>query len=193
MTYIKVQGGDFLTEEAVKIIFLEKLENPYREEVWTILRKANMEFVPPLSARNSTYQKNMNRIEAYKDEEPTAYFAMMENQKFILALYEEKVIGFLTFISEHPVLYPVSGTQETAEYITTIVVSDGYRNMGVTGKLYRKMFELSAHKKIITRTWSTNFVHIHILEHLGFELAEKIENDRGEGIATVYYRKANEE
>jgi ribosomal protein S18 acetylase RimI-like enzyme len=189
----KRKGGFLLTDEAVKIIFLEKLKGTYREEVWNILKKADKEFVPPLSMRNSTYQRKMNEVGEKGDEEPKAYFEMMENQKFILALYGRSVIGFLSFISDHQVQYPVSGTAEKAEYITTIVVADGYRNMGITGKMYQKMFELSSHKKIITRTWSTNYVHIHILEILGFELAEKIVNDRGEGIATVYYRKMNEE
>lgn len=180
-------------DNEVTIIFVEKLGGTYMEDVWEILKKANSEFVPPLSMRNSTCQRKMTGAMEVNAEEPTAYFDMMKQQKFILAIQEEKVVGFLSFISNHQIQYPLGENVEKAEYITTIVVEDEHRNIGITKKLYQKMFELSLHKKIITRTWSTNYAHIHILEALGFVLVEKIANDRGEGIATVYYRRTSEE
>jgi hypothetical protein len=38
-----------------------------------------------------------------------------------------------------------------------------------------------------TRTWSTNASHLDLLDELGFDLIKRVEDDRGDGIDTVYY------
>jgi hypothetical protein len=47
-------------------------------------------------------------------------------------------------------------------------------------------------KNIATRTWSTNFSHMHILDKLGFKLVQRDLDDRGVNIDTVYYLKTPE-
>ena len=47
----------------------------------------------------------------------------------------------------------------------------------------------SKEKNIATRTWSTNYSHMHILDNLGFKLVQRDINDRGVNIDTVYYLK----
>lgn len=55
---------------------------------------------------------------------------------------------------------------------------------------YKQLFaRLEENDTVTTRTWSTNHSHIHVLMKLGFELVKKIDNSRGEGVDTVYYRK----
>ena len=44
-------------------------------------------------------------------------------------------------------------------------------------------------KNIATRTWSTNYAHMHILNNLGFKLVQRDINDRGPNIDSVYYLK----
>jgi ribosomal protein S18 acetylase RimI-like enzyme len=58
--------------------------------------------------------------------------------------------------------------------------------------MYDHLFnEKYADRNIFTRTWSTNTAHISILKKYNFREIHRIENDRGEGIDTVYFsRKA---
>ena len=46
---------------------------------------------------------------------------------------------------------------------------------------------------VTTRTWDSNDRHLDLLSDLGFELLTRIEDDRGEGIDTVYYGIAVED
>jgi RimJ/RimL family protein N-acetyltransferase len=50
-------------------------------------------------------------------------------------------------------------------------------------------FTLFPTHHLFTRTWSTNAAHIAILGKFGFSQIARIENDRGEGIDTVYFAK----
>lgn len=166
------------------IIYQEKLGEEYREAVYRILKAADREFVPPLSSRNSTSQRLDSAGEGGSVE---AYFDMMAGQRFLLAVHGGTVAGFLTFIPDKA----VDCIMETGDYITTIVVGRECRNTGITRQMYGKLFEVLPGRRIITRTWSANHAHIHILESLGFSEAGRITDDRGPGIDTVYFYKIN--
>ena len=54
-------------------------------------------------------------------------------------------------------------------------------------KFYTAIIEAYPERMVCTRTWHTNLGHLHILRKLGFTETCCLENDRGEGIHTVYY------
>ena len=55
--------------------------------------------------------------------------------------------------------------------------------------MYNILLNERKEKNIATRTWSANYAHIHILDILGFKLVQRILNNRGPNIDTVYYLK----
>ena len=56
--------------------------------------------------------------------------------------------------------------------------------------MYAHLFDdIFPDRSIFTRTWSTNAAHIKILDKFNFEIIKCIENDRGDGIDTVYFAK----
>lgn len=171
------------------IVPADVLEEWQKKDIYSILKAVDKEFVPPLSVRNSTRQNSFTSNENQKNDEPWVYYEAMIEQKFILALEGKKVIGFLSYIPNYSVSYPVKKEEIDADYISTIAVASEYRNKGITREMYKTFLSTSKAKIVATRTWSLNHAHIHILESIGFELAETIPNDRGEGIDTVYYQK----
>lgn len=173
----------------MKVMAVDHLEERQKADIWSLLKAVDREFIPPLSSRNSTSQSQLNPGESEGEEEPWAYYEMMVEQEFVLTIEEDKVVGFLTYIPDREVCYPIKNKTVIADYISTIAVSPDYRNRGITRQMYRTFLENSHAKVIATRTWSLNHAHIHILESMGFELAETIIDDRGEGIDTVYYQK----
>ena len=165
-------------------VFLKKLSEKYKDQVWEILRSADEEFIPPLSSRNDTTQKSLAGGGADAGG-PVAYFEQMIRQAFILTVEEETVVGFLTYIPDHSL--ELGQEKIICDYISTIVVAPAFRNQGITREMYQTLLQKRSGKAIATRTWSTNYAHMHLLETLGFALVRTLKNDRGKGIDTVYY------
>ena len=147
-----------------------------KKELWDILCLSNNEFVPPLSSRNSTTQQDFTQ-DITKDK-PTVYFEELLEQKWLVAKIDNHIVGFLSFIEE-----------DYGAYISTVIIRKEYRNQDVCRILYHELGLIMHGKKLKTRTWSTNDVHIHILQSIGFNMVKKIDNDRGMGINTLYFEK----
>ena len=173
----------------MRIVAAEELTESNKQDVWELVKAADREFVPPLSERSSTSQSVLKGAQGGGEKEPRSYYEEMITQKFILALESGRVAGFLTYIPNHEVCYPVKNESLTADYISTIIVNPHCRNQGITRRMYEKFLTMPGRDIVATRTWSQNHAHIHILESLGFTLAERIPDDRGVGIDTVYYQK----
>lgn len=77
-------------------------------------------------------------------------------------------------------------------YISTLIVHPDMRRRGIANKLYARMLKKHSTRYIFTRTWSTNMGHIRILSTLKFYEHLRLEDDRGEGIDTVYFRREPE-
>lgn len=178
------------------IISTDKLPKKYEKDVWDLVVASDGEFVPRLSFRESTTQNNLTagELECASPDHlnlvpvlPKRYFEIMKKQNFILALENKKVIGFLSHIPNHYVDGLEMGMP--CDYISTVIVSPENRGKGITKKLYKRLWETTDDNSLVTRTWSTNFSHLSILQHLGFNLVFLIENDRAQGIDTVYYQK----
>lgn len=171
-------------------------EEKEKRQIWEILCECDREFWPPLSARNSSTQKELKGSAAAEDrpdgteQKPTVYFDEMINQEFILAYDAEgNVTGFMTFRKD----YTCGALEDfgASLYITTICVKKELRRQHVMSGLYGCMETEAAAKcgcpRISTRTWSENEAHMRGLEKRGYRLLATLKDDRGPGIDTVYY------
>lgn len=164
-----------------------------KKQIWDILCECDREFYPPLSARNSSVQKDLrteNPSEEDRSVTPTVYFDEMIQQYFILAFDDKgEMTGYMTFKKD----YICDALQSFGKslYITTICVRKDYRRQHVMNSLYdcmeSEVTKFCGCPRISTRTWSENDAHMHGLAQRGYKLLCRLENDRGPGVDTVYY------
>ena len=116
------------------------------------------------------------------------YFEQLKAQRFAAAYEDGELIAFVSYKENYtcPEILP----EELPNiYISTLVASPASRGKGVTKAMYAYLFSAYKNANIFTRTWSTNFAHIKILQAFGFETVKVLKNDRGSGIDTVYFKK----
>lgn len=156
------------------------------EGVWELLCRYDHAFVPPLSARENTYQQNLSNYDV-KSPTPKKYFEELKGQSFLIAVEGGRVVGFMSY---RPNYIIEDLNNEETMYVTTIIVEEEQRGKGITTTFYNTLFSrLTKGETVTTRTWSTNDSHIRILFKLGFREIKHIEGSRGEGLDTVYYQK----
>ena len=157
----------------------------YYDQFLEMLYGADKQFVPPLSARSSTTQQDLTGTESVEDG-ILQYFEQMKTQRFMAALEDGKVLGFVSYKED----YTCEAFDKTPNiYLSTLVVRPEGRGRGLTRAIYRRLFDAYARGYIFTRTWHTNDIHIRILGDFGFETLQVLENHRGPGIHTVYFLK----
>lgn len=172
------------------IIFDEQFKEKYEDDIFRMLSEGDKEFVPPLSCRTSTTQKNLSSdCAAQSTDGIKAYFDGMMEQLILGCLEDERLLGFMSF-RENYTCDCIDESTFPNIYISTLIVSPEARGKGLTKKMYSYLFgTVYSDRNIFTRTWSTNGAHIAILEKFGFKNTVRIENDRGQGIDTVYFEK----
>ena len=188
----KINSFNFVDSD-LNIIIVDQLNKQQEKEVWEIVKKADYDFVPPLSDRVDTVHKFIgHNPEEIKNNErnqegPVIFFDEIKKESFALIINNGKIEGFFSFIKD----YPLEIDQGTiiCDYITIIIIDPNCRNKGYTKKIYNFLLNERKEKNIATRTWSTNFAHMHILDNLGFKLVQRDIDDRGPNIDTVYYLK----
>ena len=164
-----------------------KDKNSFENDIIEMLIESDKDFVPPISARSSTLDKNFS--EASTENGILSYYSGMKGQQILGAFDEGKLVGFVSY-RENFVSDEISSSELPNIYVSTLVLSKGARGKGVTKKMYTYLFcELYADRNVFTRTWSTNCAHTKILLDFGFFEIIRKENDRGVGIDTVYYKK----
>lgn len=156
------------------------------DQVWKLVCRYNHAFIPPLSARDSSYQADLTHRKS-DHEKPIQYFQALKEQSFLIATMQDQVAGFMSY-KHHHICQDLRDDIETS-YVTTIIVDEAYRGNGLTRLFYERLMTLSMHDTITTRTWSANDSHIHILDKLGFSEVKRLVNARGEGMDTIYFRK----
>lgn len=164
-----------------------------KSQIWEILCQCDEEFYPPLSARNSSSQKQLKGTDGSsmkKNGEPIVYYEEMIQQNFVLAYEDDgQVSGFMTFKRDYicEALEPFGKSL----YITTICVRKECRRKHVMDALYDHMegevTRACGCDRISTRTWSLNTGHLHELALRGYDTVAVLKDDRGEGIDTVYF------
>ena len=177
----------------VAIVLQKQLCSDREGAVWNLLCECDNEFVPPLSARGSSFQTDLAcQGRQDHDVKPHSYFTAMKQQCFLLAEVENEVVGFMTFRRNYTCSELASASP--GNYITTICVKGEWRRKGVAKAFYDFMLGTMDRDIVLpyvtTRTWSTNTGHINLLQGLGFRLVARLPNHRGEGIDTLYYAKS---
>jgi len=170
----------------IRIIEKKEYEKFY-EEIIQMLIEGDDEFVPPLSMRSSTTQKDLKASE--KSENGVMdYFEGLKEQKIMVAVENDMLVAFLSY-RENYTNDIISSNETPNIYISTLLVKPAGRGKRLTQTMYGILFDTYKERNIFTRTWSTNDAHIRILSKFGFETLHVIENDRGNGIDTVYFSK----
>lgn len=173
-----------------KFLTKEECEKHY-DVFYKMLEMGDDEFVPPLSARSSTTQKNLNG--GKKSENGIkAYLDGMLGQNMLVCEEGGEICGFVSFKNDYT-CDCIKDTDKPNIYISTALVNPDFRGRKITAKMYEYLFNENTDKNIFTRTWSTNIAHTKILLKFGFSELLRIENDRGCGIDTVYYAKRREQ
>lgn len=151
----------------------------YGEQIFALLREADADFVPPLSARFPEAKNEADGVRRYFDEMLTA--------NLLATLEGDTLLGFVAFRENISGNYIPEGTFPNL-YIGTAVITREARGMHLTTRMYEYLFDvLRPDYSCFTRTWSTNAAHIAILTRMGFSLTKRVENDRAEGIDSVYF------
>lgn len=164
----------------------EENKHNYSREMFSMLTYSDREFVPPLSARSSTTQKDLSGGVS-SEEGIRSYFEEMRRQQILGAFEGDVLLGFVSF-RENYISDVISKEQLPNIYLSTLVSRPEARGKGMTVRMYDHLFNRCYRdRNILTRTWSTNFAHTKILEKFGFSELRRIPNDRGEGIDTVYF------
>ena len=145
------------------------------------------DFIPPLSARSSTTQKDLSSQNGSM-EGLKSYFEEMKSQRFMVCVDGDILVSFVSF-KENFTNDKIHDEDLPNIYLSTLIMRPEYRGQKVTQTLYGTLFDIYADSSIFTRTWSTNIPHIKILSKFDFETIATLKNDRGEGIDTVYFAK----
>lgn len=156
------------------------------DAVWRLLKAADEDFVPPLSARVSTVQQSLGES-ASDPRGPGEYFRELQNQWFLLARdVRGEVVGFMSYRRDH--LLTNDRQARMAFYVSTVIVGRAFRRHGITRGMYQALIEAAnvAEQAVATRTWSTNNAHLFLLAGLGFEVSDRIPDDRGPGLDTLH-------
>lgn len=165
----------------------------YGPEIRRLLAAAEDEFVPPLSAREGTTQTA--GLDERRNDALDEYYEQCIDQSFVLARDGDDVFGFLSFRTGYAI--DELGEYAPSSYVSTIIVDPAHRRDGYAREMYRELLtdvpSAVRDPYVTTRTWGSNDRHLNLLGDIGFELLTRIEDDRGEGIDTVYYGIAVEE
>jgi N-acetylglutamate synthase-like GNAT family acetyltransferase len=148
------------------------------EEVESLIEKYEKEFVPPLSERSSAGGE-------LGGGSLREYISSLLSAKVFAAKKDGRVIGCLCYKMQ---MLPF--LSKPVPLVSTVIVEKPFRSAGVGRALYQKA--LNDTKELYVRTWSTNTNHIKLLESLNFQEVYRIENHRGKGIDTVYWRFSHE-
>lgn len=169
------------------VLLDEFAKQKYYDEMLSLMELSDKEFVPPLSQRGSTTQKNLKETENVGSV--SDYLNEMTNQKIVAVIEDDNLLGYVSFKENYT--NDIIGADTLPNiYLSTLILSPASRGKGVTKKLYSHLFfNLYSNSNIYTRTWSTNYAHTKILDFFGFEEIARLKDDRGNGIDTVYFSK----
>jgi ribosomal protein S18 acetylase RimI-like enzyme len=156
-------------------------------DIRDLLVEADDEFYPPLSGRDGPTQTS--DLDAQRNDAIDDYHEEVMEQPFVLTLADDRVVGFLAF--RHGYEADPLGEYAPSNYASTLIVHPDHRRQGYARQMYEVLLtDLPVEYRsqyVTTRTWSENESHLSLLEELGFRNIATLEDDRGEGIHTVYY------
>lgn len=171
----------------------DKGKEKYRDQIVSMLNCYSDEFVPPLTKRDSTVQKDFNGPD--EGETVERYAESLLSHEVLVAtikgFQEEIVVGLASFIRNFEVVPP---RRLGGLYVTTILMDKAYRGLGVARRFYDRIFKEADNTGSFTlvRTWTGNEIHISLLEKIGFREVQRFKNDRGKGVDTIIFSRSPE-
>ncbi len=165
----------------LELLRYDSLPAEFEDQVKALLWACDRDFYPPLSTRGSTTEQNLKSGEENLSG-PELYFRSLRPQSWLLAVSDEKLMGFMSYIPEKV----VDGID--CVYFSTLIVNPEARHQGIARLIYRTLISDHAGRTIVLRTWSTNHGHLILLEELGFRPYKLLKDDRGAGVDTIYFR-----
>ncbi len=167
------------------VLLNEQQKEFYSKEILRLMTLSDKDFIPPLSARSSTLQKNLVGECATGDVKP--YYSEMIKQQVLGFIEDGVFLGFVSFKLDYT-NDTISEDTLPNVYLSTLVLAEEARGKKITFRAYDYIFNtLYPKRSIYTRTWSTNIPHLKILDKFNFSELKRIKNDRGDGIDTVYF------
>lgn len=160
-----------------------------RSGIRSLLAATDEEFVPPLTsdARTGVARGDDEGGLGTIDE----YLERCLDRPMVGAFDDGDLVGFAS-LSRVIDLTALEGYLPSL-HVEIIAVDDHARGQGIATEMYRCLLtdppEEGAAPHVSTKTWSTNHAHLAILDDLGFECVERVPDDRGRGIDTVYYAR----
>lgn len=153
----------------------------FKADIINMLVESDDEFLPPLSKRTSPRDKTFSHDNVSSDG-ILSYFNAMIEQEIMVSLDGDRLVGFVSYYENYE-----SG-QKPNIYVSTLIVAKAARGLGITSTMYSYLFDkLYSDRYVYTRTWSTNIAHTKILSRFGFSEFNRIKDERGIGIDTVYF------
>lgn len=160
----------------------------YSNQIIEILTLSDKDFVPPLSTRTGTLQKDLKSVKN-SSSGVFNYYSQMNSQKILCVIENGLVLGFVSYIEDF-VNEVITAEKTPNIYVSTLLLRVEARGQNLTYKMYDYLFNnLYQNRNIFTRTWSTNISHLKILQKFEFEELLRKKDDRGAGIDTVYFCK----
>lgn len=171
----------------------DKGKEKYRDQIISMLNCYGDEFVPPLTKRGSTIQKDFRGSDEGETVERYAE-SLLSHEVMVATIKgysEEIVVGLAGFIRNCEVVPP---RRLGGLYVTTILMDKAYRGLGVARRFYDRIFKEADKTASFTlvRTWTGNDTHIGLLEKIGFKEVRRFKDDRGEGIDTILFSRPPE-
>lgn len=155
-------------------------------QIWRLLVDADRSFIPPLSSRSSSIASDLGAHDL-DPAGPRTYLTSLRGQWFQMARNETgMVVGMMSYRPGY--VLPVDDNAGPHHYVSTVIVDPVHRRQGITRRMYTQLIERAADagESVATRTWSTNDGHLALLTQLGFAVIQRMADDRGPGLDTVY-------
>lgn len=184
---------------SIRLENFECVDDEHSQMVIELLTACDDEFVPPLSSRHSTTQRELESVIANTAGITTViggavieYFDDMRRHPIVLAVDEcengERLVGFVSYIRD----YRLDFIDKPVTYVSTICVDKRRRKQGTASMLYGRLEDIVRSRGggvIALRTWSTNAAHCRLLDKLGYECVKRIPDDRMPHVDTLYFMK----
>jgi len=177
------------TSTSTAFIELPSSDTRVAASIRQLLVEVDNEFVPPLSCRSDTTNKGFAAVSGCNG--PDEYVRQTLSRPCLVAFRDDQFAGFMALLPRHHDPYLNIG--DLCIYVVTVATRRQYRGQGVARQLYEALFGLApefASPFVATRTWNTNASHIALLEKLGFQQVNRLRDDRGCGIDTLYFARS---
>jgi ribosomal protein S18 acetylase RimI-like enzyme len=147
------------------------------ERLINFMKQVDHEFVPPLSLRPGGIYKRVSGTLANEDS------------NFLICESNGRVVGVVGYRKNW------NGIEKVLleAYISFIAVHPRHRGQNISGLLdlaLAQNLDSDGTTHINVKTWSTNPVAYRMYQRLGYVESNTLEDHRGPGVDTIYFRKS---